>query len=469
MSSRVAGKLPDWLFGTLFALVLFVMSTLAHGDLAFHRATLDPEVYARTPSRFEAIEGVSPYASGRVYVEREAALLFPDNQIVTVTIEPVQQAAVQSARPGHTVRSQSYYVAAFDLTPEGRAQLNAFVQAHQREITFLRFDGVPLGLGGLWGGLPATHVRVELEERSLDKIRDAFKSMGHKVAWKSIDEDQTPSLTPVVLTLLICGLLAGLFFYLGRTSEVWPVFGAYAAAWFGILALGVAIRVGYDSGRISASTARGLTDFAVIAVLILIPLTLTHPLQWTRLRLSSGSETPGQFAVMILAALALRGAWASLSSFLSAEWPPGAGTPSSVAGSLWNIIVLGVLGGTAREIFFRGYMQTRLRERWRSSSAILVTSACYGIFHPGLLASPGAAAEGLFFGYLTERTGSIRPAIGAHVAANVLWRVYEDHVFPATVESYPDGLWSDAAWILIWSTLLAGCLVWLRRARTPSG
>ena len=39
------------------------------------------------------------------------------------------------------------------------------------------------------------------------------------------------------------------------------------------------------------------------------------------------------------------------------------------------VVVFGVIAGAAEELFFRGYMQTRLAEAWGPSRAIVVTAA----------------------------------------------------------------------------------------------
>src|SRR2546430_15037446 len=45
------------------------------------------------------------------------------------------------------------------------------------------------------------------------------------------------------------------------------------------------------------------------------------------------------------------------------------------------VLVIGVLAGSAEELFFRGYMQTRLGQRLPPAVAVLVTSVAFGVLH----------------------------------------------------------------------------------------
>ena len=84
------------------------------------------------------------------------------------------------------------------------------------------------------------------------------------------------------------------------------------------------------------------------------------------------------------------------------------------------ILVIGVVGPIAEEILFRGYVQTRLRQRWGPAPAVLVTAALFGALHFDLVHSTFAFGLGVALGYATERSGSIWPAIWGHVVNNTL-------------------------------------------------
>ncbi len=84
------------------------------------------------------------------------------------------------------------------------------------------------------------------------------------------------------------------------------------------------------------------------------------------------------------------------------------------------VATVGVLAGTAEELFFRGYIQSRFQQRWGALLAILLTSVLFGVLHLDLVHSPLAMGLGVYLGYLAFRTESIRLPIFAHVTNNAL-------------------------------------------------
>ncbi len=115
---------------------------------------------------------------------------------------------------------------------------------------------------------------------------------------------------------------------------------------------------------------------------------------------------------------------------------------------VWAVLTVGVLSGTAQELFYRGFMQTRLSGAWGPAPAILVTNLCFAVTHYRLdaleaylygvlpISSPLSGPPlgvwdlrwflpvatsfmiGLYFGYLTELTGSVVPAMAGHIVWN---------------------------------------------------
>lgn len=96
----------------------------------------------------------------------------------------------------------------------------------------------------------------------------------------------------------------------------------------------------------------------------------------------------------------------------------------AITGASWPaFVVLALLitgAGVSEEIFFRGYIQTRLATRWRSWSAIVVTAALFGAMHFDLIHTPFALLAGLCLGWLAERSGSILPSMLAHCVNNLV-------------------------------------------------
>ncbi len=82
------------------------------------------------------------------------------------------------------------------------------------------------------------------------------------------------------------------------------------------------------------------------------------------------------------------------------------------------VLVIGVGPGIGEELLFRGYMQTRFTERWGVLRSCLLTSLLFGAMHMDLVQGGFAMSMGLFLGYVTERCGSIRPAMVCHAVNN---------------------------------------------------
>jgi membrane protease YdiL (CAAX protease family) len=95
------------------------------------------------------------------------------------------------------------------------------------------------------------------------------------------------------------------------------------------------------------------------------------------------------------------------------------------------------------EIFFRGYVQSRLDQvfprnfnlrRVRFGAGLILTALLFGLLHSfntvdyfsgrftfAWTLAGSTAAMGLFYGWLKERTGSIVPGIALHALTNLYW------------------------------------------------
>lgn len=129
------------------------------------------------------------------------------------------------------------------------------------------------------------------------------------------------------------------------------------------------------------------------------------------------------------------------------------------------LVVMALGAGLAEELFFRGFLQTRLAQRFSPIAAIVVASVCFGIMHADKVHTPVAALLGLYLGWITERAGSIVPAIVAHVVNNAMAVLGARWPLPE----------SDAlrVWLLAVSTLVAIAVVVFveaayRRAPSPA-
>jgi membrane protease YdiL (CAAX protease family) len=146
-----------------------------------------------------------------------------------------------------------------------------------------------------------------------------------------------------------------------------------------------------------------------------------------RLRLAPSQIRPSH---LVLAVLGMLGVGQILDSILALAGWSDAGTLGLLAdavaslrwpGMLAAVVVLGPVAGASEELFFRGFVQTRLRQRLGPGWAVALTALVFGVFHCDLWHSPTAMVMGLYLGWLTERTGSIRPAMLAHSVNNALY------------------------------------------------
>ncbi len=89
------------------------------------------------------------------------------------------------------------------------------------------------------------------------------------------------------------------------------------------------------------------------------------------------------------------------------------------------IILIGVLPGFGEELFFRGFIQRRMLQRFRPSIAIGVTSLVFGLFHVTPHGIALATIIGVWLGVIAWRTDSIWPSACCHAFINSGWNVYQ--------------------------------------------
>jgi membrane protease YdiL (CAAX protease family) len=258
------------------------------------------------------------------------------------------------------------------------------------------------------------------------------------------------------------------------TGRPWHVFATYLAAVAGIFATtGVAIealRSMYPDVPETAlvRTLPGLLagSLAASSGLMLTLLLVVRPLEPARLRLLPGWETGPVLAVMALGLLALGQALDSLTTVLGLadrgslvlirQILRETGGPDLFGA----VLVLGVAAGASEEIFFRGFMQSRLREHWSSLAAVLATGTAFAALHLDVSAVHMllALALGVYLGFVVEISGSTLPAIVCHVVNNVVYTLQT--ALGITVVGRDANLLA----IAIGVGLFVGCGWWIRRA-----
>ncbi len=83
------------------------------------------------------------------------------------------------------------------------------------------------------------------------------------------------------------------------------------------------------------------------------------------------------------------------------------------------LAVVGVLAPMSEELFFRGFIQTRLLQRWHPVLAVVVAALAFGIVHLDWVHGALAFGYGLYFGFLTVAMRSVLPAMLSHVVNNL--------------------------------------------------
>jgi membrane protease YdiL (CAAX protease family) len=210
-------------------------------------------------------------------------------------------------------------------------------------------------------------------------------------------------------------------------------------------------------------------SLAVATALIFTLLMVVRPLDPARLRLLPGVETGPVLTVMVVGLLALGQALDSGVALLgfgddgdlkvirqALEQTRG---PELFAA----VLVFGLSAGAAEEIFFRGYMQARLREHWSAPAAVLASSSSFAVLHVDI--SPVhmvlAFALGLYLGFVAEISGSTLPAIACHVINNIVYTLQTAYGF--SILSHDANVLAAVAGALVF----VACLLWLRRAVPP--
>ena len=258
--------------------------------------------------------------------------------------------------------------------------------------------------------------------------------------------------------------------------RVWPVFAAYGLAFVSIVGFSVVAAVTLRAAfpdlperevfnGLPALLAGGIASSTALLVTVLI---VARPPDPVALRLVPGRETGDQLAAMILGTLTLGQALDS-ATVLAGLANRGAMVVirralEGAAGSelFAAVVVIGIFAGSAEEIFFRGYMQTRLGERWPAAVAVAVTSLAFGLLHLDWLHASLAVGLGLWLGFITARAGSALPAMAAHVINNVVFTV-----LTATLGTIHDRAINMG--LLAASTVIfGGCLFRISRLAPPA-
>jgi membrane protease YdiL (CAAX protease family) len=256
-------------------------------------------------------------------------------------------------------------------------------------------------------------------------------------------------------------------------SRPWRVFATYAAAVAGsFVTASVAIEILGAAHPDVPWTALVRTLPGVLTVslgtscgLVLTLLLIVRP-DPARLRLMPGWETGPALAVMAIGLLALGQALESATALLglgargSLELVRQALEQARGPELFAAVLVFGPGAGVAEEIFFRGYMQARLREQWSAPAAVLASSTAFAILHVDVsgVHMVLALALAVYLGFVAELSGSTLPAIVCHVVNNIVWTLQTALGFG--VLSRDVNVVATVAGVGVF----VACVLWLRRA-----
>jgi len=261
-----------------------------------------------------------------------------------------------------------------------------------------------------------------------------------------------------------------------RASRPWHVFATYFAAVAGIFATtAIAVETLHSiypdvPETTLVRTLPGLIagSLAASSGLLLTLLLVVRPLDPVRFRLLPGGESGSTLLAAVAGLLALGQALDSLTVVLGLD---ERGSLQLIRKLLEGtrgpdlfgaVVVLGVVAGASEEIFFRGYMQSRLREHWPPAAAVLATSVSFAALHVDVSAVHMvlALALGLYLGFVAEATGSTLPCIVCHIVNNVLYALQT--ALGITVVGRRANVIAVAASLAVFAL----CALWV--ARTPA-
>ena len=197
---------------------------------------------------------------------------------------------------------------------------------------------------------------------------------------------------------------------------------------FGLQFLAVTALIGWrgaplDLERDALATLLAGVPASSLALIALAFVAAGRPPSLT-LRLQPSRVAGRGLAMMIAGTLALSQALESLTILLGVgpgpalDWIARTMASAPPAGLLLAVLVVGLLAPLGEELFFRGYMLTRLRQVWSPVPAILATALAFGVIHGELVHGVLAFGIGVYLGLMTERSGSVVPAVVCHAVNN---------------------------------------------------
>jgi len=263
-----------------------------------------------------------------------------------------------------------------------------------------------------------------------------------------------------------------------RVGRPWHVFATYLAAVAGIFATtAIAVETLHSiypdvPESTLVRTLPGLLagSLAASSGLLLTLLLVVRPLEPARFRLLPGGETGSTLLAAVVGLLALGQVLDSLTVLLGLD---SRGSLQLIRRLLEGttgpdlfgaVVVLGVVAGASEEIFFRGFMQSRLREHWPPAAAVMAASASFAALHVDVSAVHMvlALALGLYLGFVAEATGSTLPCIVCHIVNNVVYTLQTALGFNLV------GWRPNLIAVAVGAIVFVVCVLWVARTPAPA-
>ncbi len=214
----------------------------------------------------------------------------------------------------------------------------------------------------------------------------------------------------------------------------------------------------------------GLAACLSFALCALVPASLSPDLFEARLRLA---HRPGWGAWGLVVAVGMLGVGQVSSALLTLAGLAGRGSLGEIHRALYHpspglalaaFAIVCVGAGVGEELFFRGYAQTRLAQRWGAWPSVLASAALFGLVHGDPLHATFAFAAGVLLGWASLRTGTVRTTLVAHVANNAASLASMALTDPAHRDSPREA----AVSLIAGAAMIALSTLALRRAKPPA-
>jgi len=167
----------------------------------------------------------------------------------------------------------------------------------------------------------------------------------------------------------------------------------------------------------------GLVSQLLIGLAAVLPAKLSRTPMRQRLGLVAARLPNWGYPVVMIASLLPASLGFLAAASLAEVIPPDNSVATLFEGMTpgWAIpfvLFISLAPGLMEELLFRGYLQTRLLQRWKPGFAIVVSSSLFALFHITPHSMALAFIAGLYLGVLAWRTGSIWPGVLCHAFIN---------------------------------------------------